>query len=77
MDERIMRDLLAVCDPNLTARSQTDYCRGLIVGVVGALMTKGHTHHFSCKTINKYMPKRIYKGSIPESWEDYFTSEQI
>jgi hypothetical protein len=55
------------------SKDQVQYGKGLLVGVVSAVMaSKGFEFEEAVEAILPYMPKEVVSGCIPPSWQSAF-----
>lgn len=65
MKETILKDALYNLTPGSGAK--TDYCRGLIIGIVSALMAQGKSHIEAAHIIRDNLPKGYRVSCIPST----------
>jgi hypothetical protein len=60
-----LKDVLHNLKPDSGA--DIDYCRGLIVGLISALMYKGYTYKECCSVIYMNLPSGYRRECLPEN----------
>jgi hypothetical protein len=56
--------------------SNTQYNKGLLVGIVSAFMSTGYTFSQACQLVLDNLPQNYDDTAIPESWIDFFTNNK-
>jgi hypothetical protein len=66
----ILRDGLYNLSPD--SGSDTQYNRGIVLGIVSVLMAEGKSFEESINVVKKHLPKNFHYSQVPPAWAEYF-----